>query len=174
MKKQSKKPIIPDITEYTDEEGKKWIQTSTNDLFSSKELNEILESIEKENASDEIILARIDFQRVNKEYYETAMRLHKKVRGQGELLKRVITDANAKIDRKNKKLRELIDYIKKLHLLLAHLSSSEEELKDLKISPEILMQAMNEGITERAERELVFETVEETVLPRDITIKKLK
>jgi len=40
---------VPDITEYTDEEGKKWIQTSTSDLFSSKELNDILESIEKES-----------------------------------------------------------------------------------------------------------------------------
>src|SRR4030042_5391775 len=118
MKKLSKKTRVPDITEFTDEEGKKWIQTSTNDLFSSKKLKDILESIEKESKSDEIILARIDFQRVNKEYYETAMRLKKKVHQQGELLKKIIIDANSKIDRKNKKLRELITYIKNLHLLL--------------------------------------------------------
>jgi hypothetical protein len=174
MKKISKKSRVPDITEFTDEEGKKWIQTSTNDLFSSKELNDILESIEKESESDEIILARIDFQRVNKEYYETAMRLKKKVHQQGELLKKIIIDANAKIDRKNKKLRELISYIKNLHLLLAHLSSDEEELKKLKIPPERLIQTLDETITEKAEHELEFENVSEEVLPLDANIKRLK
>ncbi len=130
MKKSSKKAIIPDITEYTDAEGKKWIQTSTEDLFSIKELNEILESIDKGSESDEIILARIDFQKVNKEYYETAMQLQKKVHQQGELLKKVITDARIKIERKNKKLRELIEYIKKLHLLLAHLSTERRRAQE--------------------------------------------
>jgi hypothetical protein len=174
MKKTSKKTRVPDITEYTDEEGKKWIQTSTNDLFSSKELNDILESIEKESESDEIILARIDFQRVNKEYYETAMRLKKKVHQQGELLKKIIIDANAKIDRKNKKLRELIDYIRNLHLLLAHLSSDEEEIKKLKIPPEKLIQSMSEAVAEKAEHEMDFEEVMEEVLPLDADIKRLK
>ena len=174
MKKLSKKTRVPDITEFTDEEGKKWIQTSTNDLFSSKELNDILESIEKESESDEIILARIDFQRVNKEYYENAMRLKKKVHQQGELLKKIIIDANSKIDRKNKKLRELITYIKNLHLLLAHLSSDEEELKKLKIPPERLIQSMSEVITDKAEHEVEFEEVLEEMLPLDANIKRLK
>ncbi len=174
MKKTSKKTIIPDMTEFTDADGKKWVQTSTEDLFSIKELNEILESIDKSSESDEIILARIDFQKVNKEYYETAVQLQKKLHQQGELLKKVITDARAKIDRKNKKLKELIDYIKKLHLLLAHLSADEEELKKLKVSPEMLIQTMSASITEKAERELEFEDVEETELPVDANIKKLK
>jgi hypothetical protein len=174
MKKTSKRTMIPDLTEFTDEEGKKWIQTSTNDLFSSKELNEILESIEKDSDSDEIILARIDFQRVNKEYYESAMKLKKKVHQQGELLKKIITDANAKIDRKNKKLKELIDYIRNLHLLLAHLSSDEEELKKLKIPPEMLIQSLGDVIADKAEHELEFEEVTEEVLPLDASIKRLK
>ena len=165
MKKTAKKSALPEITEFTDEEGKKWIQTSTEDLFSSKELNEIIESIERDNESDEIILARIDFQRVNKEYYETAMRLQKKVHRQGELLKKVISDANIKIDRKNKKLRELIDYIKKLHILLTHLATDEEELKKLRISPEMLLQTLGESIGEKAEEEMEFEAVEEVILP---------
>jgi hypothetical protein len=165
MKKTVKKTALPDVTEFTDADGKKWIQTSTDDLFSSKELNEILESIEKDGDSDEIILARIDFQRVNKEYYETAMRLQKKVHQQGELLKKVITDANIKIDRKNKKLKELIEYIKKLHLLLAHLSGDEEELKKLKISPELLVQSLGETVIEKAEREAEFEEVKEEAFP---------
>ncbi|MBP7735281.1 MAG: hypothetical protein KA369_04840 [Spirochaetes bacterium] len=174
MKKSSKKSVLPDITEFTDADGKKWVQTSTEDLFSIKELNDILESIEKSSESDEIILARIDFQKVNKEYYETAIQLQKKLHQQGELLKKVITDARAKIDRKNKKLKELIDYIKKLHLLLAHLSANEEDLKKLKLSPEMLMQTMSATITEKTERELEFEEVEETELPLDANIKKLK
>ena len=62
MKKSAKKPPVPDMTEFTDDEGKKWVQTSTDDFFSLKELNEILESVEKEKQSGEVVLARIDFQ----------------------------------------------------------------------------------------------------------------
>ncbi|HNW29448.1 MAG TPA: hypothetical protein PKN50_13310 [Spirochaetota bacterium] len=174
MKKTTKKAGIPDLTEYTDADGKKWVQTSTEDLFSIKELNEILESIDKSSESDEIILARIDFQKVNKEYYEMAMQLQKKLHQQGELLKKVITDARAKIDRKNRKLKELIDYIKQLHLLLAHLSADEEELKKLKVSPEVLMQTLSAAMTDKAERELEFEEVEETEFPLDADTKKRK
>jgi hypothetical protein len=174
MKKTSRKTILSDLTEFTDPDGKKWVQTSTEDLFSIKELNEILESIDKSSESEDIILARIDFQKVNKEYYETAMQLQKKVHQQGELLKKVITDARSKIDRKNKKLKELIDYIKQMHLLLAHLSADEEELKKLKVSPEMLMQTLSSTITEKAERELEFEDVEETALPLDAETTKRK
>jgi hypothetical protein len=174
MKKTTKKAIIPDLAEYTDEEGKKWIQTSTDDLFSIKELNEILESIDKSGDSDEIILARIDFQKVNKEYYETAMNLHKKLHQQKALLKKVITDAQTTIERKNKKLRELIAYIRKLHTLLAHLSASEEDLKNLKVSPEMLARSIGTTMTEREEREIEYEDVEEIVLPLEAKINKIR
>lgn len=174
MKKTSKKAIIPDLAEYTDEEGKKWIQTSTDDLFSIKELNEILESIDKGGDSDEIILARIDFQKVNKEYYETAIKLQKKLKQQTELLKKVVTDARTTIERKNKKLRELIDYIKKLHTLLAHLSASEDDLQKLKVSPEMLVRSLGTAFTDREETEESFEQVEEIVLPLEAKINKIK
>ncbi|OHD64381.1 MAG: hypothetical protein A2176_01460 [Spirochaetes bacterium RBG_13_51_14] len=174
MKKASKKTIIPDLTEFTDEEGKKWIQTSTEDLFSIKELNEILESIDKGSESDEIILARIDFQNVNKEYYETAVQLQKKLRLQSELLKKVITEARAKIDRKNKKLKELIAYIRKLHLLLVHLSAGEEDLKNLKFPTEMLMQSLSETFTGDERHEQEFEDVEEVLLPINAAMKNLK
>ena len=49
MIRKAKKTPIPDLTEFTDDEGKKWIQTSTEDLFTVKELNEVLESIEKDS-----------------------------------------------------------------------------------------------------------------------------
>src|SRR5208337_2306958 len=133
MKKTSKKNSLPDTSEFTDAEGKKWVRTSTEDLFSIKELNEILESIENEGTNDEIILARIDFQKVNKEYYEKASVLQKKLSQQSELMKKFIREAKEKIDRKNKKLYELIDYIKKLHALIARLAGNGEELKNLKI-----------------------------------------
>jgi hypothetical protein len=174
MKKTTKKPLIPDLAEYTDEEGKKWIQTSTDDLFSIKELNEILESIDRGSESDEIILARIDFQTVNKEYYETAMKLQKKLGQQATLLKKVVTDARTTIERKNKKLKELIDYIKKLHTLLAHLSANEEDLQKLKVSPEMLARSLGTALTVRDESEEPFEQVEEIVLPVEANINKSK
>ncbi|MCP4136575.1 MAG: hypothetical protein GY754_36735 [bacterium] len=126
MKKTPKKILIPDITEFTDEEGKKWVQTSTDDLFSMKELNEILESIDKDEDKGDIVLARIDFQKVNKEYYDTAIKLQKKLNKQTELLRKVVTQSKETIERKNKKLKELIDHIRKLHTLLAQLSSGNE------------------------------------------------
>lgn len=174
MKKTSKKTIIPDLAEYTDEEGKKWIQTSTDDLFSIKELNEILESIDREGESDEIILARIDFQKVNKEYYETAIRLQKKLSQQSALLKKVVTDARTTIERKNKKLKELIEYIKKLHTLLAHLSASEEDLMKLKISPEMLVRSLDTALSDREKADEPYEPVEEIVLSLDARIGKIK
>lgn len=174
MKKSSKKAIIPDLAEYTDEEGKKWIQTSSDDLFSIKELNEILESIDRGGESDDIILARIDFQKVNKEYYETAITLQKKLGQQKALLKKVITDARTTIERKNNKLKELIEYIKKLHTLLAHLSANEEDLQKLKVSPEMLVRSMGTAFSDREESEEPYEQVEEIVLPLEAKINKVK
>ena len=55
--KKTKKDI-PEQTEFTDEEGQKWIQTSTDDLFSAKELDDILDKIEKDKNKDEIVLAQ--------------------------------------------------------------------------------------------------------------------
>jgi len=119
MKKSIK---IPDITEYTDDDGKKWIQTSTEDLLSTKELNEILQSVDIDKDENEVILARFDFQKVNKQYYDAVQELQKKVSDQNKLLKKVITESKEIIDKKNVKLKELIEYIKKLHLFLAHIS----------------------------------------------------
>ncbi len=163
--RKSKKHNIPDMSEFTDEEGKKWIQTSTEDLFSIKELNEVLESIDREGESGEIILARIDFQKVDKQYYEAAVELQKKLRRQSEVMKRFITEAKYKIDRKNKKLKELIDYIKKIHLLLARLGSDEEELKQLKIPMENLLRSLGSPAAEDKEPVQEYEEVEEVPLP---------
>jgi mevalonate kinase len=163
--RKSKKHNIPDMSEFTDEEGKKWIQTSTEDLFSIKELNEVLESIDREGESGEIILARIDFQKVDKQYYEAAVELQKKLRRQSEVMKRFITEAKYKIDRKNKKLKELIDYIKKIHLLLARLGSDEEELKQLKIPMENLLRSLGDTTAEGEEPIQEYEEIEEVPLP---------
>jgi hypothetical protein len=163
--KKSKKHDIPDLSEFTDDEGKKWIQTSTDDLFSTKELSEVLESIDQEGESDKIILARIDFQKVNKQYYEAAVGLQKKLLRQTEVMKRIITEAKDRIDRKNKKLWELIDYIKKIHLLLASLGSDEEELKQLKIPMENLLGSLGSPAAEEKGPVQEYEEVEEVPLP---------
>jgi hypothetical protein len=167
MKKQKRIPV-PDLTEFTDEEGKRWKQTSTEDLFSMKELNTILETIEKERVTDEIILARIDFQRVNKEYYDAAVALQKKLKKQGDLLKQVIIDSKNKIERKNKKLKELIEYIKKLHLFIAYLNKNQDVLDTMKIPPEQLVVPMVR-VEEEAAPEMVsvYEEVEESELTFD-------
>lgn len=133
--KKIKKKIIPNLTEFTDDEGKKWIQTSADDLFSTKEINSILKKMEKTKESDEIVLARIDFQQVNKEYYETVVELQNKLEKQNASLKKLLIDAKETIDRKNKKLKELIDYIRKLHLLLAYYKMSPEDVEKILAEP---------------------------------------
>ena len=163
IKKTIKRTVIPDITEFTDDDGKKWIQTSTDDLFSIKELNDILESIDKDAESDEIILARIDFQKVNKEYYETAQSLKKRIRQQSGLLKRVIEETKIQTERKNRKLKELIEYIKKLHMILAHLSADGAEIKDLKFQPG-MFNAPGGSYGDQEEIDSIYEEVEEVVL----------
>ncbi len=162
-KKTLKRTVLPDKTEFTDDDGKKWIQTSADDLFSIKELNDILESIDKQAESDEIILARIDFQKVNKEYYETVQSLKKRLHQQSELLKRIIEETKIQTGRKNRKLKELIEYIKKLHLLLAHMSAGDEDLKNLKLPPEIFMPA-GASHGDREEFDSVYDEVEEVIL----------
>ncbi len=134
MIRKAKKKAIPDLTEFTDDEGKKWIQTSTEDLFSVRELNEVLESIEKDKESGEIVLARIDFRRVNKEYYETVQELQATLKKRNEILKKLIIESKTVIDRKNRKLKELIDYIKKLHVLLAYYKLRPEDFEKIDFS----------------------------------------
>jgi len=170
MKKTPKKPVIPDFTEFTDENGKKWVQTSTDDLFSMQELNDILESIDSEKESGEIVLARIDFQKVNKEYYDSVVTLQSKLHKQTELLKKIITESREKIDRKNRKLRELIDYIKKMHMYIAYIHSNQERLETLEIPPE-LMPVIAPAAAKAAEpepaEESIFESVEEIFVDDD-------
>ncbi len=139
--RKAKNSRIPDLTEFTDEEGKRWIQTSTEDLFSVKELNEILESSEKDRDSGEIILARIDFKKVNREYYETVRELQAKLKKRNAQLKTLILETRETVDRKNKKLKELIEYIKKLHLVLACYKLSPDSIEKLDLEPVIFTKA---------------------------------
>ena len=126
-----KKKAIPDVYEFTDDEGKKWLQTSTKDLLSSKELNDIIKEIEKEKEEGEIIIARIDFKKVNKQYYERIVELEEKLKKRTELLRRITIQARETINRKNNKMKELIEYIKKLHILLAYYKLSPEDFNKI-------------------------------------------
>jgi uncharacterized coiled-coil protein SlyX len=133
MKKREKKIIIPDLREFTDDSGKKWVQTSTDDLFSIKELNEIITSIEKEREKDEVVFARIDFQKVDKQFYDTALELQNRLQKQGKLLQNYVAETKRVIDRKNLKLKELIEYIKQLHQIIAHMNANPEDAEMLNI-----------------------------------------
>lgn len=161
MKKKIKNSIIPDLTEFTDNEGKKWIQTSSDDLFSTKELNDIISTIEKEREKDEVIIARIDFQKVDREFYDAATELQKRLKNQTELLKKYVSQSTRIIERKNKKLKELIDYIKKMHLILSYLNANPEEIDKIKVTPPA------EEKQQRKKISSVYEEVEEVVLPPD-------
>lgn len=166
--KKAKTINIPDLTEYTDESGKKWIQTSTEDLFSMKELNTIIENIESEKASGEVVLARIDFQKVNKEYYEATLAMQDKLKKQTELIKKIVADTKNIIDKKNKKLKELIEYIKKLHAFLTYINSDGSKLNDIKIPQELLTkkQDIDEQIS-------VYENVKEVELDENLKDKNI-
>ena len=108
--KKSKRNI-PDLTEFTDDEGKKWVQTSVDDLLSTDELSNILDRIDKDKDKDEIVLARFNFEKVNKEYYETVLELEARLKKQNDILKKLLIDARDTIDKKNRKLKELIKII---------------------------------------------------------------
>ena len=153
-------------TEFVDEEGKRWIQTSTEDLFSLKEFNDILEDIEKQKEEGEIVLAHIDFKKVNREYYETALELRQKLEKQTEILKKVITQSRDIIDRKNNKLTELIEYIRKLHFFIAHLKGDIDA--DLG-AVDIPLQDIPDPTcaVETPQKESVYEEVEEIVVPTE-------
>ncbi len=164
--KKTGKTAAPQLTEFTDEDGKRWIQTSTEDLFSIKELNEILETIERDKESGEIVLARIDFKTVNREYYQTVQELQAKLKKRNDLLKKLILESKTVIDRKNKKLKELIDYIKKLHLLLAYYKLRPEDFDKLKFTPEIYTHAEKavEPVVEEIETRVIEYTGVEEIL----------
>lgn len=162
MKKRTINNIVPDLTEFTDNEGKKWIQTSTDDLFSTKELNEIISTIEKEREKDEVIIARIDFQKVDREFYDAATELQKRLKTQTELLKKYVSQSTQIIGRKNKKLRELIDYIKKMHLVLSYLNANPDEIDNINIAPSVF-----EEKQPRKKISSIYEEAEEVVLPPD-------
>jgi hypothetical protein len=136
LMKKAKKTKAPEQTEFTDADGKKWIQTSTADLFSIRELNEILESVEKEKDQGEIVLASINFKKVNREYYDTVNELKGKLDRRTVLLKKLIIESRDTTERKNRKLKELIEYIKKLHTLLAYYKLSPEAAEKLHFAPE--------------------------------------
>ncbi len=176
MKKDKSKTAVSDLTEFTDEEGKRWVQTSTEDLFSSKEFNDLIESMEKDREEGEIVLARIDFQKVNKEYYETALELQQKLEKQTEILQKVVSRSQEIIDRKNKKLKELIQYIRKLHYFIANLDSGLEYLKNLEVPRKVVAAAEEEIPEDEAPaappRKSVYEEVEEIVLGIDDDVDK--
>lgn len=162
MKKTEKKAVIPDLREFTDDNGKKWVQTSTDDLFTIKELNEIITSIEKERAKDEVVFARIDFQKVDREFYDTAIALQQRLQKQGKLLQNYVSETKKVIDRKNAKLKELIEYIKQLHQFIAHLNANPEDIDrmEIPVSFEIRKDIIPSVVSE-------FEDVEEIPMTDD-------
>lgn len=115
MAKKEKKTLDK---EFTDIDGGKWIQTSAEDMFSLSELNKAIESVEKGKDPNEIVLARIDFRTVNKEYHEAVIDLQTKLKKKEATLNKLIKESRVIIDRKNKKLMELIDHIKKLQFII--------------------------------------------------------
>lgn len=162
MKKREIKTRIPDLSEFTDDSGKKWVQTSTDDLFSIKELNDIITSIEKEREKDEVVFARIDFQKVDKEFYDTALELQHRLQKQGKLLQNYAAETKKVIDRKNRKLKELIEYIRQMHQIIAHMNANPEDAEKLDFS------AVSAGSKEsQAVVTSVYEEVEEKVMTGD-------
>lgn len=138
MFKKKSTPEIPE--EFTDKDGKKWIQTSTEDIFSVNELNDIIKTIESEKDSGEIVLAKIDFKKVNREYYEAIESLQKELKKKNVLLEKLTSESKRVINRKNKKLLELIDYIKKLHMIIAVKKLDNETLEKIKIDSKAILQ----------------------------------
>lgn len=164
--RSAKKKKTPISKEFTDEDGKKWIQTSTDDLFSVDEISSIIESIEDEKDSSEIVLARIDFQKVNKEYYEKVNDLQQKLKKRNDLLKKLLLDAKDNIDKKNIKLKELIDYIRKLHTLLAYSKLEPGKIEVGDIMPDKLFEPEKPEVQEDVvvRKKIDFTEVEEIML----------
>ena len=115
--------------EFIDSEGKKWIQRPAEDLFSSGELGNIIRTIENEKSSGEIVRASIDFRKVNKEYYDAVENLNSELKKKNLLLSKLVSETRKMTDRKNRKLRELIDYIKKLHIFIKSIETENPGVK---------------------------------------------
>lgn len=159
--KKSVKPKAQAFTEFVDTEGKKWVQTSSEDLFSIKEINDIIGKIErKDDDAEDIILARIDFKQVNKDYYEKTIELQERLKKKNDMLKKLVEETRTIINKKNLMLRELIDYVKKLHLIFAYYNIDPRNVEKVDIPPEMM-----EGILrtkEEAPREIEDEQIEYT------------
>jgi hypothetical protein len=143
--------------EFTDIDGGKWIQTSAEDIFSLSELNTVIESIEKEKDPGEIVLARIDFRTVNKEYHEAIVDLQMRLKKREAALNKLITESKQIIERKNKKLIELIDHIKKLQFIIDFNKLDTSSVAFYKETAPI-------HIIEEVAEESLFESVEEIQL----------
>ena len=166
MKKiKTKLTVLPDLKEFVDQEGKKWIQTSADDLLSSKELLSVLNSLEKQKSADDIVLARIDFQKVNKEYYEAVIDLQSRLEKQNVILKKLLVDAKQVIDKKNNKLMELIEYIKKLYLFIANNNKiSPEDIERIMAAPPAVLAPVRAEEVIIEKRIIEYDDVEEVLL----------
>jgi len=166
--KKSVKPKGQSFTEFIDTEGKKWVQTSTEDLFSIKEINDIIGKIEKkEDEAEDIILARIDFKQVNKDYYEKTIELQERLKKKNEMLKKLVEEARTVISKKNLMLRELIDYVKKLHLIFAYYNINPRNVEKVDIPPEMMegiLRTKEEAPREFEEEQIEYTEVEEILL----------
>jgi hypothetical protein len=158
------KPTSAGNREYTDAQGEKWVQTSTEDIFALKELNEIIASIEHEKDRGEIVLAKIDFRTVNKEYYDSIQTLQTELKHKDELLKKLAVEAKRVIKRKNDKMIEMIRYIKQLQLLVAYNNLDRESLEKINIDPAALLSARKQ---EEQEETVEYEDVAEIALTAD-------
>jgi hypothetical protein len=169
MKKKKPEINLPDITEFVDESGRRWIQTTADDLFEIDELNNILDRIEKEKNRDEMVLARIDFQRVDKQYYNAAVELQKKLNKQNEILKKLLKESNEIITRKNDKLKELIQYIKKMHIYISYINSDPSKAGEIPTGVAADLSLKPAAKT----KEPVYETITEFPLD-EYTISQIK
>ena len=82
---------------------------------------------------------------------------------QNKALKKLLYNAKETIDKKNNKLKELIDYIKKLHLLLAYYKLNPEDIDKMEILPELLSESIKVE-EEVEEKKKGYVEVEEVVL----------
>ena len=171
MMKKSAKPKVKDFTEFIDDEGKKWIQTSREDFFSISDLNEIIGTLDKkEDDAEEILLARIDFKRVNRDYYEKIIELQDRLKRKNDMLRRLVTESKRMVQKKNAMLRELIEYVKQLHLLIAYYNIDPKNVEKVDIPPEMFRVFMQktEEVRETVEEERIeYSDVKEIVLDDD-------
>ena len=163
-----KKTVEKDLKEFTDEHGR-WKQTSTEDLFSMKEFNDIFSAMEKEKDAGEIVLARIDFQKVNKEYYEAALELQKKLERQNKLIHHISEESKKIIDRKNEKLKELIEYVQTLHAFITKLGDDPNLISKLEHN---VSSTGNIGTSIPAHESVFVDVNEITIDPNDPDIEK--